>query len=92
MKRNTVLTFVLFLILGINTMAATNRNFKTFKFEFKYENLSYTVEKKADTYSEAFESAAVDCFNHFTGTRGEQKVSEDAAIPVIDTCANPASI
>lgn len=58
----------------------------TFKYQLSGEKLEIT--RNADSYEEAYEQAAQQCFKHFKGTGS---LSEDRGLDIIDVCANPRS-
>ncbi len=58
----------------------------TFKYQMSGEKLEIT--RSADSYEEAYEQAAQQCFKHFKGTGS---LSEDKGLDIIDVCANPRS-
>lgn len=58
----------------------------TFKYQLSGEKLEIT--RSADSYEEAYEQAAQQCFKHF---KGNSFLSEDRGLDIIDVCANPRS-
>ncbi|MNK08136.1 hypothetical protein D3C87_260640 [compost metagenome] len=58
----------------------------TFKYNLSGETLE--IRRPAQSYEDAFEAAAQQCFRHY---KGSGKVSEDRGLDIIDVCANPRS-
>jgi hypothetical protein len=66
---------------------------KSYRFEYNYNGEKFPVViSQQDSYDEALEEAATQCFNHFTKTKGNEKVSlpTDKATELIDECTNPS--
>lgn len=87
------ITLILALALLTTTgFAAPNpynsESIKTYNFKYKYNNETYEIRKPANSYEEAFDHASSECFKHF---KGNQPVSEDKGLDIIDVCANPRS-
>jgi hypothetical protein len=62
-----------------------------FSFKYQLKENTFDIKIQASNKSEAFEMAAQECFNHLTGARGlnKVKISEEKALDIVDTCANP---
>lgn len=67
---------------------ATSPSTKEYTFKYQMKGKSLELKKVANSYEDAFESAAQQCFNFY---KGSEKVSEDKGLDIIDTCANPRS-
>lgn len=61
----------------------------TFEYNFNGENFPITISNTS--YDEALEEAATECFNHYTNSKGNDKVNlpDDLATDLIDECTNP---
>lgn len=88
----TTITLFSLILFGLPAKAwiSTQPDTKEFHFVYHTPSEKYEVKVNAPSYEEALEFAAVDCFNHFTGTKG--KVSENRGLAAIDLCVNPRSI
>lgn len=70
-------------------LASTHPAAKTWTFSYKVAKAeSFQIKKTASTYSEAFKSAAKDCYKQMT--QGKYP-GEDKGLEIIDICANPKS-
>ena len=88
---------ILFAILAISSTQAlawketapAKREY-AFKFdpEHKLGKETWLHKETANSYEDAFDSAAQQCFRHY---KGEGKVTEDRGLDIIDICANPRS-
>ena len=83
-KLNTI--SVLFVLTLFTQGAFSAVETKTFQFNFKFKGESYKITNTAPTWEKAYEIAAIDCFKHF---QGNNRLSEDQGLDVIDVCANP---
>jgi hypothetical protein len=90
MKIKTTLILVL-VSLSCLSQAATQKEFG-FRFSMKSKVLELKI--SANSEKQAFENAAQECFNYFSGAKGREKisVSQDFGMDLVDTCANPRRI
>lgn len=60
-------------------------------YNFSYAQGKLRITKEAASWKEAYDKAAHECFNHFTGAKDREKVqiSRNVATDIIDICANP---
>ena len=92
MKHQITFLFVaLALTLSALSPQVASASTKEFTFVYQFAGERLEIRERAHSEHEAFRRAATRCFDHFTGTRGNQKVSEERGLPVIDVCANPRS-
>ncbi|MGZ3771638.1 MAG: hypothetical protein ACXVCP_19365 [Bdellovibrio sp.] len=61
---------------------------KDYVFKYNLSGESLEIRSPANTYEEAYEKAAQQCFRHY---KGAGKVSENRGLDIIDVCANPRS-
>jgi hypothetical protein len=65
---------------------------KGYSFEYKFNGEIFPVVINSASYDEALEAAATECFNHFSNSKGAEKVKllDDVATDLIDECTNPS--
>lgn len=61
---------------------------KEYRFKYAMKGDSLEITRTGQSYEDAFEAAAQQCFNYY---KGSKKVSEDRGLDIIDVCANPRS-
>ncbi|MCX7977981.1 MAG: hypothetical protein N2578_03160 [Bdellovibrionaceae bacterium] len=75
--------FLFSLIVSSISFGQESRDY-TFKYELNGEKFAYST--RAGTWEDAYEKAADACFKNY---RGRGKITEERALDIIDTCANP---
>ena len=87
-KTYGMILFVALLAVLLGTPAAQAREFQ-FRFTFNGQTWEHPV--SADSWKDAYEVASQDCFNHFTGSQGTDRVKadEDTADALLNACTNP---
>lgn len=85
-------TFIMITLLAFScsSFAWISKEGPTKEYLFKYKLSGKTLEIRspANSYEEAFEQAAQQCFKHY---KGNGKISENRGLDIIDVCANPRS-
>lgn len=83
------------LILGLlltssisSAWISTTPSSKEYSFKYQLKGLKLELKKTGSSYEEAFETAAMQCFKFY---KADSKITEDAGLDIIDTCANPRS-
>lgn len=61
---------------------------KEYVFKYKMAGETLEIRRPAQSYEDAYEAAAQQCFSYF---KGSGKVSETRGLDIIDVCANPRS-
>lgn len=61
---------------------------KEYLFKFKMAGQILELKHEGQSYEDAYEKAAKECFHYF---KGNGKVSENRGLDIIDVCANPRS-
>lgn len=73
----------------------TNEKYsKEYGFSFTFGAKEFRTLVKSESPDEAFQVAADQCFNYFTGSKGQDRVQipEELGLDIIDVCANPRAI
>lgn len=85
-------TFIMIAILALSSssFAWTSHDSaqKEYHFTFKLANEKLDITRTADTYEDAYDAAAQQCFKFFAGSKS---LNEDKGLDIIDACANPRS-
>lgn len=88
MKKNLLIAAVLMVQSSAFAWVNTEPTLKDYKFKYKLSGQTLEISKQAGSYEEAFKQAAQQCFQFY---KGEQNVSQDRGLDIIDVCANPRS-
>jgi len=85
-------TFIVISILALScsSFAWTSHDAvqKEYHFSFKLADEKLDITRTADTYEDAYDAAAQQCFKFFAGSKS---LKEDKGLDIIDACANPRS-
>ena len=65
-----------------------NGGMKEYSFKYSLKGDSLEIRRPAQSYEDAFEAAAQQCFNYY---KGSEKIGEQRGLDIIDVCANPRS-
>lgn len=68
---------------------STTPSEKLYKFKYNIQGQTLQYEQKAQSYEDAMEKVAVQCFKEL---KGHGRVSEEKGLDIIDICANPRTI
>lgn len=85
-------TFIILSLLALSSSSFAWTSHDTVKkeyhFTFKLANEKLEITRTADSYEDAYDAAAQQCFKFFTGSK---HVNDDQGMDIIDACANPRS-
>ncbi len=89
-KLDSSLALKLFFTLSLTLMSSFTFA-EEFKFQFNFRGEIWNHLVSANNKDFAFEIASQDCLNHFTKSKGKEKirVDIDTADALLNTCANP---
>lgn len=68
--------------------SANSPTSKEYRFKYAMKGDTLEISRTGQSYEDAFQDAAQQCFNYYKGTK---KVSESRGLDIIDVCANPRS-